>query len=302
MPKSTPEATAPSGIPPVGGHQLVGDRRLFVDRAGTGGPSIVFLPGAGTVGLDYHLLHQHAARHSTSILYDRAGTGWSDAVPLPRSAGAVVNELRDLLRAIGAPAPYLLVGHSLGGGYARHYAQRFPTDVAGLLLLDPLHEDSPSYFPREITEMQERMKDQPVVDLPAALIEVYRKVFEEKLAAWPASLREPLIGYHLAAWRVGMVEGSNVNTLYDEFRQGGVLPGVPVIVMTAMGLDAAQSMFMPEPLQRAVNDGKRLLNLALTATCSRGEHRELPTAAHAWMHHDDHTAIARAIDDLVARA
>ena len=82
------------------------------------------------------------------MLYDRAGTGWSDRVELPRSSAEVTDELRNLLRAAGVPAPYLLVGHSLGGLYARHYAQRFPGEVAGLLLLDPAHEDYNAYMPQ----------------------------------------------------------------------------------------------------------------------------------------------------------
>ena len=53
----------------------------------------------------------------------------------PRSATEVADELRELLRVAGVPAPYLLVGHSLGGLYARRFTQRFPDEVAALLLL-----------------------------------------------------------------------------------------------------------------------------------------------------------------------
>jgi pimeloyl-ACP methyl ester carboxylesterase len=48
------------------------------------------------------------------------------------------------------PAPYLLVGHSLGGAYVQRYAQRFPDEVAGLLLLDPAHEDWDLYMPEHL--------------------------------------------------------------------------------------------------------------------------------------------------------
>ncbi len=85
--------------------------------------------------------------------YDRAGSGWSDPVKLPRTSTQVTDELRELLRVAGVPAPYLLVGHSLGGLYARHYAVRFPDEVAALLLLDPAHEDYNAYMPQELTKM-----------------------------------------------------------------------------------------------------------------------------------------------------
>ena len=67
----------------------------------------------------------------------------------------MTDELRELLRAAGVPAPYVLAGHSLGGLYARHYAQRFPDEVAALLLLDPAHEDYNAYMPRELNELRE---------------------------------------------------------------------------------------------------------------------------------------------------
>jgi pimeloyl-ACP methyl ester carboxylesterase len=100
--------------------------------SGTGGPVVVFLPGGGMTGLGYLYLHEQASRFTTSVLYDRAGTGWSDQAALPRSATEVTDELRSRLRVAGVPAPYVFVGHSLGGIYARRFAQRFPADVAGL--------------------------------------------------------------------------------------------------------------------------------------------------------------------------
>jgi len=119
----------------------VGGRQLMLYASGTGGPVVVFLPGGGMTGLGYLNLHQQASRFTTSVLYDRAGTGWSDHADLPRSATEVTDELRSLLRVAGVPAPYVFVGHSLGGSYARRFAQRFPADVAGLVFLDPGHED-----------------------------------------------------------------------------------------------------------------------------------------------------------------
>src|SRR5690625_5779594 len=65
------------------------------------------------VGLDYLNIHHEISQYATSVIYDRAGTGWSDHVKLPRSALDVTDELRNVLHAAGVPAPYLFVGHSL---------------------------------------------------------------------------------------------------------------------------------------------------------------------------------------------
>jgi len=112
----------------------------------------------------------------------------------------VTDELRELLRTAGVPAPYLLVGHSLGGLYARHYAQRFPDEVAALLLLDPAHEDYDAYMPQQLNEMRNAWDpDQALPDeLPDELIQLYRGLFEQEMADWPESIRELLIERHVS--------------------------------------------------------------------------------------------------------
>ena len=69
--------------------------------------------------------------------YDRAGFGWSDAGPLPRTAGRIADELYDLLRREAVPGPYVLVGHSFGGLVMRLFQSRHPSETAGLVLIEP---------------------------------------------------------------------------------------------------------------------------------------------------------------------
>ena len=98
----------------------------------------------------YWHAHCLVAEFTTSVLYDRLGLGWSDAANLPRSGTQVTDDLRELLRAAAVPGPHVLVGHSLGGLHARLHAKRFPEEVAGLVLLDPTHEDILSYLPAKV--------------------------------------------------------------------------------------------------------------------------------------------------------
>lgn len=135
--------------PPLGRLYNVEGRHLALHRSGSGEPAVVFLPRAGMIGLDFLNIHDQVLQFTTSVLYDCAGTDWSDQVTLPRSATEVTDELRSLLHEAGVPTPYLLVGHSLGRSYARRYAQRFPGEVAGLLLLESNHEDFEVYMPRQ---------------------------------------------------------------------------------------------------------------------------------------------------------
>jgi pimeloyl-ACP methyl ester carboxylesterase len=286
----------------LGSRLAVGGLQLWIHRSGIGGPAVVMLPGGGAIGLDYLNIHDGVARRATSVIYDRAGTGWSDPADLPRTAAEVTTELRDLLAAAGIPAPYLLVGHSLGGAYARHYAQCFPGEVAALLLVDPLHEDSPKYWPEEIRNALEQTQEMLAAEAPAALLEAYRGVFEAKLRNWPDTVRGPLIARHLSAWRTGLLEGMNMVAVCEELRHGGPTPDVPLVVITAMGIDEAQLAFMPDPLQRQINDGKRTVNDMIARSVRRGSHLVVENAAHAWITMDRPDVVLGAVDDLLGAA
>jgi pimeloyl-ACP methyl ester carboxylesterase len=301
----TTTETTTGAAPPLGRYDQVGDRKLWLYRSGSGSPAVVFLPGGGTVGLDYWNVQQQAAQLTTSVLYDRAGTGWSDPVELPRTAAQVTDELRQLLPTAGVPAPYLLVGHSLGGLYARHYAQRFPDQVAGLVLLDPAHEDYNAYMPQQLNQLRDAFDpDQALPDqLPDELLQLYRGLFAQELADWPQQIREPLIDRHLSpAWlRVGFQEAKNVDELYDEVRHAGPPPDLRLIVLCSMGTDGfrlAVSVGESEALLGEEIEGKRRLYTALAESVPRGEIR-LVDAGHVTMHFRRPDVVLQAIQDLL---
>jgi len=278
----------------------VGGRQLMLYASGSGGPVVVFLPGAGVTGLGYLNLHEQASRFTTSVLYDRAGTGWSDHAELPRSATEVTDELRSLLRVAGVPAPYVFVGHSLGGIYARRFAQRFPADVAGLVFLDPGHEDYTTKLPNP--SLRERLRT--CLALFRVLLRfkrLYRGYFERMFADWPAPVRDLLFEYHLKSWRVGLKEAKNFESICDEVRRGGDMPDVPLIVLTGMAIDPFRAIFATEASQRQLNDIKSAINQAIANSMPHGEHRVVENAAHATFHIDRPDAVVQAIRDLLDR-
>jgi pimeloyl-ACP methyl ester carboxylesterase len=284
--------------PPIGRLYGVGETRLALHRAGAVGPSVVFLPGAGLIGLDFLNIHEAVSRFATSVLYDRGGTGWSDAVRLPRSAAEVADELHGLLGAAGVPAPYLLVGHSLGGAYARRFEQLHPDDTAGVVYLDPAHE-AYAASPRQSLLAQARMA---LKALPALLNarRFYRPLFERMYSAWPAGVRETLVDYHLRHWRRSLDEAGNLDrAVLPEIAAGGTSTR-PVIVLTAMGIDPFMAPFMDGAYLRLLNQRKRGYYDAFARAAPWGENR-LVDAGHSTLHTERPDAVIAAIRDLAAK-
>jgi pimeloyl-ACP methyl ester carboxylesterase len=109
----------------------------FIDK-GVSGPTVIFESGISATCLNWMRVRADVARFAHACTYDRAGLGWSDAAKSPRTTSMIIDELHSMLEAAEVPPPYILVGHSFGGMLVRAYAARYPGDVAGLILVDPL--------------------------------------------------------------------------------------------------------------------------------------------------------------------
>ncbi|WP_432972120.1 alpha/beta fold hydrolase [Dactylosporangium sp. CA-233914] len=287
---------------PRGELVAAGGRRIALYRAGSGAPPVVLLPGAGLVGLEYDNLLQGAARLTTAVTYDRAGTGWSDDAELPRPAADVAGELRDVLAAAGIPGPYVLAGHSMGAVYARRFAQLFPDDVAGLLFIDPGHEDILKFLPPEVVALNEEMKPawDDLPDLTPEQVSAAGAALRALYAQWPDDVREPLVEHRLAHWRTGLREGRNLETdVYAELAAGGPLPDVPLIVLTAADVNPVWAQHMPPELLARAHDGVRALHAAVAASVPRGEQRLVEGASHQYLHVQRPAAVLAALQDLL---
>ncbi len=113
--------------------------RLHLHGMGDAGPTVILDAGIGASSLSWSLVQPLVARFARVYAYDRAGFGWSEPPQFEdglRIASRMAEELRKLLRAAEVPGPYILVGHSFGGYVARVYAERWPVEVAGLVMVD----------------------------------------------------------------------------------------------------------------------------------------------------------------------
>ncbi|MGI8648280.1 MAG: alpha/beta hydrolase [Acidimicrobiales bacterium] len=285
--------------PPIGGFQEIDGRRVFVHRSGSGGPAVVFLPGASAVGLDYFGVQQGVSQFTTAVVYDRGGTGYSDHLPLPRTAAAVATELHELLRAQNLAAPYVLVAHSLGGAYAHRFAQLYPQDVAGLVWLDAFHRDWDDFMP-PAASLAETEQMAPDLEQLEQMRPTRREMGAELLASYPEHVRQPLIDAKVSdEWLcVGIAECGALVELATELRAGPNIPDVPVVALTVLGIDPAQQA---RTLQE-MNEGKTRMDAALVSAVSHGEQRFLSDTFHHRLCFDRPDAVVQAIRDVVDRA
>ena len=136
---------------PPPGHVIdVGGYRLHLDCQGACPPTVILEAGLGVeASLSWRHVQRAASEFARVCVYDRAGNGWSDASPRPRTAEVMVDELRSLLTGANISGPFILVAHSYGGLVSRLYAATHPEEVAGMVLVDSAHEDQMNRFPQE---------------------------------------------------------------------------------------------------------------------------------------------------------
>jgi pimeloyl-ACP methyl ester carboxylesterase len=162
---ATPGVSADDFAGPVD----IGGRDMYFESAGSGGPTVVL--EAGYLGRgdvwsrdlqepegERQMVFQGVAEFTHVCAYDRPGTigevnpalepygplfypSRSDPVPMPRRIQDIASDLEALLAAAGQAGPYVLVGHSMGGLFARYFAMTRPDDVVGLVLVDAATED-----------------------------------------------------------------------------------------------------------------------------------------------------------------
>ncbi len=202
-------------VPAIGSAQShafvdIGGRRLDVVHTGSGGPAVVFEVGLAD-SLDTWLPVSTAiAKVTTSIAYSRAGFGRSDRSPDGYAARHAVSDLHALLHRLPLAPPYILVGRSYGGLLMRLYTSLYPSDVAGLVLVDGSHE-------RQVQRYGEIDSTYPAA---------FRAYFDSMLATMPPSPQAAEIRETVRIQAAGSVEGLTP------------LPDIPIAVITSMRADS----------------------------------------------------------------
>jgi len=220
---------------------LADGRKINLRCSGAGSPTVLLEAGFGATSGAWYKVQPSLARTTRVCAYDRAGAGFSDPGPLPRDGAAIVRDLDQALTAGHIKGPFVVVGHSAGGLYARLFAARRPRDVAGLILLDPTVE---------------RRAPQPAGD---GLDGIRRRV-QRCLAASEANPQPPAgdpqwsgcvsakadehdldVAHRPETWRNQLSELDNIfgRTSDQVFRLPAILRDIPLYVITASDTAAA---------------------------------------------------------------
>ena len=223
---------------------------------GSGGPTVVLSAGAGDYSFDWEPVMEGLRGAVRVCSYDRPGFGWSAVGPIPRTMAQEAFEVRTALVRAGERGPYVFVGHSVGGLIARVFAHAYPDDVAGLVLVDPTHEDTRLMYQGRIVRVRDSARPIAVpppttyaASPPSAPSAQEEKDFADLRAAMGAPRIEPpfdRLSPRAQAWRLwalgamrpipGEEYWPEELTVLAQRRREDELDGLPVaIVLPAAG-------------------------------------------------------------------
>jgi pimeloyl-ACP methyl ester carboxylesterase len=225
-----------AAVPPPGRLIDVGGHRLHLWCFGQGAPTVVFDSGLGGTAFDWYPVLRDVSGFTTACAYDRAGMGYSDAGPSPRTSRRIAGELAEMVRRSETKLPVVLVGWSYGGLFVRAYASEHEPEVAGLLLVDAAHEDQAAKFaaagfPSSV----------PVWDrfAPTAAAFGVLRLTGSPSGLRPEAMPEPVrrfvqaTGYRPSGYQAEYDEESQESESFDEVRALRRPLSIPVVVLSA---------------------------------------------------------------------
>jgi pimeloyl-ACP methyl ester carboxylesterase len=185
----------------------VNGRDMHINCIGNKSPTIILDSGAGGFSLEWRNIQYSLAQYARVCAYDRAGYGWSEMGPLPRTTKRIAHELHTLLQNAGIHGPYIIVGHSFGGFTAQYFARYFDDEIAGLVLVDSSHEEQVYRLPENGKDVVRRSlhQDRSNTITKSVLHEHFPEeeaaVAQQLMQRWSAMLtwREEMANYALSS-------------------------------------------------------------------------------------------------------
>ena len=222
---STPAYQSESDVP--GTLVSIGTHRLHIHCRGNGSPTVVVDTGLGAISLEWNHIQVAIAKHTRICLYDRAGYGYSDPGPLPRTSSYIVDELYKLLTQADIKGPYILVGHSFGGYNMQLFASRYSHVTAAVVLVDSSHRDQYSRFLAPPINVKTSPPNKSRLGFVSFSIpQLHPNLPDEVRDDVMAIMFKQSMRYAMA------YEFYNFRQSADEVKDAGQFPNIPLLVLT----------------------------------------------------------------------
>ncbi|MEO8619649.1 MAG: alpha/beta hydrolase [bacterium] len=281
-----------------------GGRRIQIDCRGAGSPTVVLESGLDDFGaLSWAAVHDSIARTSRVCAYSRAGIMWSDPSDVPFSTRRVAHDLHAALTGVGEHAPWVLVGHSIGGPYITVFTSQYPAEVAGLIYVDPTHPDQ---FAQYNALMGRPMQPDPsIVAVGNALAwsGLLRALpADAQPASWPRALAEAPPAFLPLSVHGLLAEVSAVDKTLAEASGYRRLGQRPVVVLTAMAPASAAELAangITSAEHARLRAASKALHMSQSFWSGKGRHELVPDATH-YIQLDRPDVVIRAVREVVA--
>lgn len=205
----------------------VNGRKMHIYCIGNKSPTIILDSGTGGFSLEWIDIQHSLSQYVRVCAYDRAGYGWSDMGPLPRTTKRITHELHTLLQNAGIHGPYIMVGHSFGGFTAQYFARYFNHEIAGIVLIDSSHEEQVYRLPENGKYVVRRSLHQDRSNM------VTRSVLHEHFPKEVAAVAQQLMTRWtaLVTWREEMANYALSSRELRDVHDRPILE-IPIVVLT----------------------------------------------------------------------
>jgi pimeloyl-ACP methyl ester carboxylesterase len=212
--------------PPPGQLVDIGGYRLHLWCTGSGAPAVILDTGLGGSSADWGIVQPDVAGFTRVCSYDRAGMGYSDPGPSPRTARRIASELAELLDRSRIAGPVVLVGASIAGFDIRVFASDHPERAAGLVLVDASHED-------QAHEVPWMARFVPLLST-VGVLRVFGVSFGQRVESLPPSVRRyaQATRFRAAGYQAAADEIIHIGESVSEVRSSRRKLPVPVLVVT----------------------------------------------------------------------
>jgi len=221
-----------AATPPPGRLIDIGGHRLHLWCTGHGVPAVILDTGLGGSSAGWGFVQPEVARFTRVCSYDRAGMGFSDPGPSPRTARRIASELAELLRRSGIAGPVVLVGASIAGFDIRVLASDYPERAAGVVLVDASHED-------DVHEVPGMARFVPLLST-IGVLRLLGVSFGENIESLAPSVRSfaQATRFRTAGYQAAADELIHIRESAEEVRSSRRKLTIPVLVVTgALGAD-----------------------------------------------------------------